>query len=108
VFEAFEKAIKVNGPQMVKGVGGIYQFNIKNASSQTQQWELDLKNGNGSVKVGPSGKPDCTLTLADEDFVSIMTGKLNAQQAFMQGKLKVAGNMGLATKLSSAIKIAKL
>ena len=108
LFEALEKAIKANGAQMVKAVGATYQFNLKNASNQTQQWCLDLKNGNGAVTLGASAKPDCTLTLADEDFLSIMTGKLNAQQAFMQGKLKVAGNMALASKVSNAIKFAKL
>jgi NAD(P)-dependent dehydrogenase (short-subunit alcohol dehydrogenase family)/putative sterol carrier protein len=108
LFEALEKAIKVNGAQMVKAVGATYQLNLKNASNQTQQWCLDLKNGNGAVTLGAAAKPDCTLTLGDEDFVSVMTGKLNAQQAFMQGKLKVAGNMGLASKITNALKLAKL
>eukprot|EP00026_Physarum_polycephalum_P006366 Phypoly_transcript_06408.p1 GENE.Phypoly_transcript_06408~~Phypoly_transcript_06408.p1 ORF type:complete len:451 (-),score=83.87 Phypoly_transcript_06408:112-1464(-) len=108
LFEALEKAINTNGSQMVKAVGAVYQFNIKNTSNQTQQWCLDLKNGNGTVSVGVSAKPDCTLTVGDDDFVSIMTGKLNAQQAFMQGKLKVAGNMALASKVTNALKFAKL
>lgn len=108
LFESLEKAIKVNGAQMVKAVGGTYQFNLKNAAGKTQQWGLDLKNGTGAVVLGAPAKADCTLTVADEDFVNIMTGKVNAQQAFMQGKLKVSGNMGLATKLSSALKVAKL
>ncbi len=37
---------------MVKAVGGVYQFNLKNAEGKTQQWSLDLRNGNGSLKVG--------------------------------------------------------
>lgn len=108
LFEALEKAIKVNGTQMVKAVGGTYQFNLKNTEGKTQQWGLDLKNGTGSVQLGAPAKADCTLTVGDEDFVNVMTGKVNAQQAFMQGKLKVSGNMGLATKLSNALKVAKL
>lgn len=34
-------------------------------------------------------------------------GKLNAQSAFMSGKLKVKGNMGLAMKLGTVMEQAK-
>ena len=60
---------------------------------------LDLKNGNGSVSKGSSGKADCTLTMAEDVFEKLIAGSLNAQQAFMQGKLKIGGNMAHAMKL---------
>jgi putative sterol carrier protein len=34
-------------------------------------------------------KPDVTLVMKDGDLVDLMTGKLNSQKAFFQGKLKV-------------------
>lgn len=67
-----------------------------------------MKNGSGSINTGTPAKADVTLTIGDDDYVALMTGKLNPQAAFMQGKLKIAGNMGLATKLGEFTKIANL
>ena len=42
-----------------------------------------------------------TLTIADKDLVDMANGDLNGQSAFMSGKLKLKGNMGLAMKLET-------
>jgi len=99
VFDELAKRIS-NNPDLVQSVGAVYQFNLTEGG-KTQSWNVDLKNGKGKVSNGPaSPKADCTLSLSDADFVGLMTGKLNAQQLFVGGKLKMEGNMGLAMKLS--------
>ena len=44
---------------------------------------------------------DCTMTIDSETMQSIMNGETSGQAAFMTGKLKVSGDMGIALKTQS-------
>lgn len=43
---------------------------------------------------------DVTFVLNKENFEGLIDGSLNPQMAFMMGKLKIEGDMGLALKLA--------
>jgi len=89
---------KLITPELVKSVNGIYAFSISDANPQ--DWYLDLKNGNGTVASGKfNGTANCTLTMKSDVFVSMVGGKIKPTAAFMSGKLKIKGDMGLAMKL---------
>ena len=47
---------------------------------------------------------DCTLKMAFADFDDMINGKLDGMTAFMTGKLKIEGDMGVAMKLQSILK----
>lgn len=65
---------------------------------------VDLKSAQ-LYEGAPRGvSADTTLTLSDDDFVSLALGKLNPQVAFMKGILKIAGNVMLTQKLVPLLK----
>ncbi|KAJ3018100.1 UNVERIFIED_CONTAM: hypothetical protein HDU68_011315 [Siphonaria sp. JEL0065] len=87
----------------VKKVKAVFQFDVKNAASVVQTWTLDLKSVASVVK-GAGAKADVTVAVGDKDFVDLANGKLNGQKAFMSGKIKVKGQIMLATKLDAVLK----
>lgn len=46
---------------------------------------------------------DCTVIVSMGDFEEIIAGTLNAQMAFMTGKLKIEGDMGIAMQLGQIL-----
>merc|ERR1711915_565795 len=74
-----------------------------------ESWHIDLKE-TGTVGKGlaPKGKkPGVTLVLSDVEFAKLISDKANAQNMFMQGKLKIKGNMMAATKLGPILEKAQ-
>lgn len=49
------------------------------------------------------GPADCTVTVSLHDFIEMGEGRLNPQMAFMMGKLKIGGDMGIALQLGSIL-----
>jgi putative sterol carrier protein len=90
-----------NHPETSKAVNSIYEFNITGDNGGV--WTVDLTKEPGTVQAGSGGNAKCTVTCASSDFMNIVSGKMNPQMAFMSGKLKIKGDMGLAMKLQKVI-----
>lgn len=98
-FELMDAFLQLEGEKIVKICDAIYNFEILKAKGAPVDtcWLIDLKNGKGSVKQGRSKDAAATFTMVDSDYLQVVDGKLNPQMAFLQGKMKIKGNMKKAT-----------
>jgi len=102
VFPEIQKNLD-SDPAIAGRVNGIYVFEILSGGG-SKQWTVDLKTAPGKVSQGKHPKPDVTIAIADADLMGLVSGSLNGQQLFMQGKLKITGNMAFAMKLDQLFK----
>jgi putative sterol carrier protein len=96
LFEAMPGALN---PAAAAGLSKTFQWNI--TGDEAGVWAFKIDNGTGEVIPGGVEKPDITITVSDKDWIAITEGKLDATNAFMSGRLKVAGDMMLAMRLQN-------
>lgn len=63
---------------------------------------VDGKSSPNSVS-NENKDADCTISMTLENFLQLIQGDLDPTTAYMFGKLKVEGSMGVAMKLSKVI-----
>ena len=92
--ELFEELPGRIDPARTRGVRASYRFDVAGAGS----WRVDVNDG--EVDVAESGEPaDCVIHASEDDFLRVVRGDLNAVTAYMTGRVKVEGDVALATRL---------
>lgn len=96
-FEQVQSALK--GAEVGLPSAGTLQFRVTGGSEQS--WVVDVPAK--SVTQGEASEPDATLTIRDEHLAQIVRGNLDPQIAFVQGKLRVDGDVGKAIEFGSML-----
>lgn len=77
------------------GIEGSVRFDIENEGS--------VRIDEDGARAADVAAADCVLTADAETFQCMLEGEVNPTSAFMSGRLKVDGDMGLAMKLGSIL-----
>ncbi|GHO45548.1 SCP2 sterol-binding domain-containing protein [Ktedonospora formicarum] len=93
-FEALQSRFK---PEGAAGLNKTFQFNITGEDAGV--YAAKIENQTCQLIKGGVEKPDVTFTIKDTDLIALIGGQLDAMNAFMAGKVKVAGDMMLAMRL---------
>jgi len=89
-----QQAIDAFQPEKAAGINARVQFHI--TGNQGGDWVATIQNQKLSVESGTTPNPNLTLGADTQDIFNVLGGKLNPMKAFMQGKVQVKGDMGLA------------
>jgi putative sterol carrier protein len=101
VQEIIQKMGTAIGPN--SGLGGTLKFDFGEPGSVF----IDGKSSPNIVTDGDGKGADCTISVGLDTFDKMIRGELDGTSAFMQGKLRVAGDMGLAMKLGPILQKAR-
>ncbi len=90
-------------PEKAAGIDATVQFKFSGA--EPGEWFITVKDKKCQVERGTFPNPKMTLAADSTDYLKIISGEMDGMQAFMLGKLKVSGDLSLATKLMGMFKM---
>lgn len=86
-------------PDAAKAIGKKFQLNIGGAG----EWYIDATESGPSAVAGNPGGADCTIDIASEDFLKLVSDPNAGMPLFFAGKLKVKGDQMAALKLQKLL-----
>ena len=83
---------------VLRGVHGTYLFDIDKVGS----WFVAVNDG--AIQVEETKRDaDCTISCDEPDFVDIVEGRRHLLTSYMQGRVKIRGDMALAQKFHGLV-----
>ena len=96
IFEAMPLSLN---KETAKDADAVYQFNLSGEGGG--QFVVTIKHGTCTVQEGVAPSPDATVSVSAADYLNIVTGAYPFGLAFMNGRLKVDGNLRLVVRMGA-------
>ena len=88
-------------PDAVDDMDAVLQFDI--AGDGGGLWSITIKDRQVVVNDGATADATTTLRMSEQDFLNLVNGELNPVSAFMQGLIKIDGDMSVAMQLQKLL-----
>ena len=95
--QAFEDMIAAFNPAAAQGVTAVFQWDVLGENGGV--WHIKVEDGKAELKKERHPAPTVAQTCGRDLFLSMVNYEINGMQAFMSGKLKMAGDMNVAQKI---------
>lgn len=84
-------------PEKAAGVSAVVQFEISGAEGG--EWLVRIEDNRCRVSRGKAEAANLIFYASAEDVMDIFYNRLDPMQAYLQGRLRLKGNFGLALRL---------
>ena len=88
---------KPDNATKLAGQTGVFRFEVE--GDRGGVWTIELANGLFAVRAGEPVNSEFGVALHIDDFEDIVRGELEAGKAFLKGKVKTQGDMGIAMRI---------
>ena len=82
-------------PEALAGVTLTVEQAVDGVTAGAARWHITIGGGRVALAPGPAEQADLRFTTTYETAAQIATGRLAAQRAFVEGRLRVGGDLAL-------------
>lgn len=84
-------------PEKAVGLDVVVQF--KFTGKEAGDWFATIQDGKCTIEQGVHSSSTTTLSADSDEYIKVVIGQLNGMQAYLEGKIKITGDLTLAMNL---------
>ena len=93
--------VAARAPGIAVKFAGELQCDLARSDGSVSTWTIDTRSGRAIARSGPAERPALTARLTVADFVRMTAGELDPGSALLEGRLDLAGDFSVVTRLSA-------